>query len=650
MRAARRPVRAPCMTTHPTLPPQLVPGTIVAERYRVERMLGEGAMGAVYLVEHVHMRKLMALKVLHATFTQNAEIVARFEREAIAAGHLDHPNVVAATDFGRTEQGAFFLVLEYVDGTSLREVVGAPLEIGRAVRITRQIAAALVRAHELGLVHRDLKPENVMLVQREGSGEVAKVLDFGIAKLDADAFAAAGATPQLGGSVQPLTQMGMIFGTPDYMAPEQALGETVDARADLYALGVMLYEMLTGLRPFEADSLGTLLRMHVADPVPPMALRAPGVAVPASLEAITRRLLEKEPAARFASARDLDAALDDAVRSEGMPPMSSTPQLPLGSLPEAAPSARVVVSAPNMAPADAMSTGVSPTMVAGSSAGVHAALARLPAPLRRVPPAVLLGGLAFGVVAVVVVLALALGGGGGKLAPGAAGAAKQGDSRRPVLDDARVQAAVSAGPDALEALARSFPADPRPLRELARAYESRGRLDDAARAVGRLAAVDPSPLDTPSERILIAALEGPPEAVDAAVAALEGPLGARGVDLLLELTAKSARSSPRHAFAAATQKRLADSLASPDVRAHASSSAAVVLELKDAKRCEAKKAALAHATSNGDERSLAYLKPLVARSGCGFLGVADCWSCLRRDDALAEAIGAIEARTRDRGR
>ena len=136
--------------------------------------------------------------------------------------------------------------------------------------------------------------------------------------------------------------------------------------------------------------------------------------------------------------------------------------------------------------------------------------------------------------------------------------------------------------------------------------------------------------------------------MDSAVAALEGPLGARGVDLLLELTAKSARSSPRHAFTAATQKRLADSLATPEVRAHASDAAAVVLELKDARRCDTKKAALAHATTSGDERSLAYLKPLTARSGCGFLGVADCWSCLRRDAALAEAIAAVEARTGDR--
>ncbi len=552
---------------------------------------------------------------------------------------------MAATDFGRTEQGAFFLVLEFVDGTTLRDVLDAPLETGRAVRIARQITSALTRAHDVGIVHRDLKPENVMLVPRDGGGEAVKVLDFGIAKLDADAFSAAGATPGVEGGSAPLTRMGMIFGTPDYMAPEQALGETVDARADLYALGVMLYEMLTGLRPFEAESVVTLLGKHVMEAPPAMLARAPNVHVPASLEAIVRRLLEKKPADRFGSARELEGELDTAALAEGLV-VPSVPRISAASPAEPSPSSRVVVVSTNAAQA---STGVSPTVLAESPARPRDALAWLPAPLQKVRPAVLLSGVALGGIAIAV-LALALGGGDGKVAPGAGASAKGTSAKTQSLDDARIQAAAKEGPNALEELARRFPQDPRPLQQLARTYESRDRLVDAARAVGRWAAVDPSPLDAAAERILIAALEGPPDAVDSAMWSLEDPLGARGVDLLLELTAKGARGAARHAFSPATQKRLVESLASPAVRAHATDAAAVVLELKDAKRCDAKKAALPHATASGDERALAYLKPLAARNGCGFLGVADCWSCLRRDDALAAAIAASEARARDRAR
>jgi len=214
--------------------PEPLVGVVISDRYKIVRLIGEGGMGAVYQAEHTHMHKRLAIKVLHPEMSHLSEVVARFEREAMAASHIDHPNVATATDFGKLDDGSFFLVLEYVEGTSLREEIARGLfRVRRALRITKQIAGALGRAHALGIVHRDLKPENVMLVERDGDRDFVKVLDFGIAKVPVGALAPASER----GSTA-LTQLGMVYGTPEYMAPEQALGQEVDGGADLYALGV----------------------------------------------------------------------------------------------------------------------------------------------------------------------------------------------------------------------------------------------------------------------------------------------------------------------------------------------------------------------------------------------------------------------------
>src|SRR5262245_48337632 len=178
-------------------------GQVLSERYRIESVLGEGGMGAVYMAQHVLMRKRLAVKVLHPEMTRMPEMVARFEREAMAAAHIEHPNVAAATDFGKLDDGAFFLVLEYVEGTSLRDLIAnGPLGTERSLHITYQMASALSRAHALGIVHRDLKPENVMLVERDGDPNFVKVLDFGIAKVPIE-----GLSPQKSGEGgQVLTQ------------------------------------------------------------------------------------------------------------------------------------------------------------------------------------------------------------------------------------------------------------------------------------------------------------------------------------------------------------------------------------------------------------------------------------------------------------
>ena len=283
------------------LPVSIAEGTEIAGRYRILSLVGEGGMGAVYRAQHLQLRKVFALKVLQAHNVDRPEIAARFEREAIAAGRIEHPNVVPATDFGRLPDGSFFLVLEFVNGRSLRsELKGGAMRPPRVLGIMRGVIAGVRAAHEKGIVHRDLKPENIMLVDREGNRDFVKLLDFGVARID---------SAQDGGPH--LTQAGAMLGTPQYMSPEQILGRAVDARADLYSLGVIFFELLTGRCPF-AGNLATLLEQHVtlAPPELPPAL-ATGEP---RLAEILRVLLSKDPEKRFQTARELAAAMEDASR------------------------------------------------------------------------------------------------------------------------------------------------------------------------------------------------------------------------------------------------------------------------------------------------------------------------------------------------
>jgi serine/threonine-protein kinase len=274
-----------------TAPVDPLVGSTVAERYRIERLLGVGGMGAVYRAEHVHMKKTVALKVLHKEFVGVNEVVARFEREAVAAARIEHPNVAPATDFGKLEDGSFYLVLEYVDGKSLRALIDeGPLDWSRAVAIARQVVSALVAAHGAGIVHRDLKPDNVMLVPQQEGGERVKVLDFGIARVTLSSDPQRDATH--------LTKVGAVMGTVAYMSPEQALGEEVDERTDLYALGVILHEMITGRVPFDAASAAQILAKQITEAPPSL----PG-ATPARLRALVGELLKKTRVERPPSAR-----------------------------------------------------------------------------------------------------------------------------------------------------------------------------------------------------------------------------------------------------------------------------------------------------------------------------------------------------------
>jgi serine/threonine protein kinase len=282
----------------------LAPGDLVGERYRVEAVIGRGATGVVYRVEHVYMRKRFALKVLDCAFARTPGALARFEREAIATGNICDPHIAHATDFGRLPDDSCFLVLEYIDGQTLRSVLeGGALKPRRALAIARGIVSAIEAAHAAGVIHRDLKPENIMLLDRDGDPDYVKVLDFGIAALEPSAIASA--------SPQVITQLGALIGTPYYMAPEQATGERIDARTDLYAVGIILFEMLTGDCPFRGDAV-SVIRQHVlqqAPALPPSVHTEVGEAV----VGVVRRLLAKKPEERLGSARELALALDECL-------------------------------------------------------------------------------------------------------------------------------------------------------------------------------------------------------------------------------------------------------------------------------------------------------------------------------------------------
>jgi eukaryotic-like serine/threonine-protein kinase len=277
-------------------------GAVVGERYRIVSRIGIGGMGAVYRAEHTMMRRDLAIKVLLPELSGKEEFARRFEREAESASRLDHPNIITVTDFGRTNEGSLFLAMEFLAGTSLSAAISAgPMPVERALAITRQILRALDHAHAAGVVHRDLKPENIMLVERDGNREVVKILDFGIAKVT---------EPQSGREA--LTQAGVIFGTPEYLSPEQALGEAVDARADIYAAGVILFEMLAGRRPFESEDKVKIISMHLSHAPPRIREVNPAVEVSIPLEQAVLQAMEKSRDNRFSTAVAFLQALEDA--------------------------------------------------------------------------------------------------------------------------------------------------------------------------------------------------------------------------------------------------------------------------------------------------------------------------------------------------
>jgi tRNA A-37 threonylcarbamoyl transferase component Bud32 len=274
-------------------------------------------MGCVYLAVHVSIQRPLALKLLHPEVGEIDEVIKRFEREAFAIGRMDHPNCVKVSDFGKLSDGTFYMVLELLDGVLLFDLLERETRVDwkRALHIGRHVLSALEYAHDIGIIHRDIKPENVILVHQDGDPDFAKILDFGIAKLLHDEAAPESDTLLLTNDTK-LTQQGVTIGTPTYIAPEQAYGLAIDGRADLYSLSAMLYEMITGVPPFDADEVGALLRMHISSKVPRFADVAPDLDVPESVERLILHGLKKKTDDRVGSAKEYIERIDEILGIE----------------------------------------------------------------------------------------------------------------------------------------------------------------------------------------------------------------------------------------------------------------------------------------------------------------------------------------------
>jgi serine/threonine-protein kinase len=283
-------------------------GRVLGDRYRVLAQIGEGGMGTVYRVEHVVLGRKMAVKVLRPEYSTDDDLVRRFQREAVAASRIGQENIVDVTDFGRTREGNLYFVMEELEGRSLANVIHAegPVPFDRAALILAQVCRALAAAHSHGIVHRDLKPDNVLVMRRADGSDFVKVVDFGISK-----------SP--GEGEERLTRAGTIIGTPEYMSPEQGAAASIDHRADVYAFGILAYEVLTGTVPFQGEtSVATLIEHQTRPPEPP-SRRRPGI--PAEFEQLILKALEKKPPNRQQSMVEVAEDLSRVLARYHLPPV-----------------------------------------------------------------------------------------------------------------------------------------------------------------------------------------------------------------------------------------------------------------------------------------------------------------------------------------
>ncbi|HWN67022.1 MAG TPA: protein kinase [Haliangium sp.] len=296
---------------------QFPPGEMLDDKYRIDRLISVGGMGAVYLGRHTLLKKQVAIKVLRTEFVGAVEMVERFQREAVAASAIGHPNIVSITDMGKTKGGVAFLVMEFLEGRSLQEAIeqDGPFSISDACDIACEILTGVAAAHSAGIVHRDLKPANVFMVRRSGGGESVKLLDFGIAILS--------------DSEKPdhrLTMTGMVLGTPHYMAPEQARGDKeITEAVDIYAVGVILYEMLCKVVPYEADNYNVLIYQVLAGEYVKPSVHRPDL--PPELEHVILKTLTLKPWDRYTSAEEFAEALEPFRSGHRVTPSVRIPAL-----------------------------------------------------------------------------------------------------------------------------------------------------------------------------------------------------------------------------------------------------------------------------------------------------------------------------------
>ncbi len=641
-------------------------GTVLAERYQIQEVLGEGSMGTVYAAEHLQLKKKLAVKVLHQELTSVKSLAIRFEREAMATAKIDHPNVAAAVDFGRIADGSMYLALEFVEGRSLRsEIAKGEFPLARALHVAKQIASLLAAAQPLGIVHRDLKPENVMLVQRSEDPDFVKVLDFGIARMIEPVDGEAASTPAL-------TKLGAVFGTPEYMAPEQALGQRVDTRADLYSLGVMLFEMIAGVRPY--ISLGGqsgILAQQITEPRPSFTDVAPKVKVPEAVERVVNRLLAKGVAERYQRASDVVSILDSLIIGTGSVG-------PSGSLvptqKEPLPAFELTTKVPGLADSEVdkssaqegrRSFSVRPTfdrMLATIRAShpSQGALARstslarsMGAALRerlvrrfgptlsgipRLAILTFLVGLSFGLAVAIVVWVFAVTRPSGV---GEAGRVASASAGIPPSSVGSVAVPVVGPQNSVveEVLPVENPKDPDVMLGLMQSKLGAGRDVESVGLVVKVLSKHP---DRRSDERIAEALykianSNTKEASDTAFALLEGTMATKGADILYQLWLDKALREH-------TRRRAEKWLRSEPFARTASNALVIATRLRMAESCEKKFELLGLAAKGGSASALAYLRELDSDKGCGIDGKSDCFPCLHKDGRLKDAIVQLESR------
>ncbi|MGZ3477485.1 MAG: protein kinase domain-containing protein [Polyangiales bacterium] len=635
-------------------------GTVIAERYRVEARVGEGGKGSVYRVEHTHMRKRFALKVLHADLSNYEEVVARFEREAMAAANIEHPNIATATDFGKLSDGSFYLVLEYVEGSDLRQLLQRDhhLNPARAVHIALQILGALGRAHELGIVHRDLKPENVLLLEKDGDPEFVKILDFGIARVPIGSLG----SEREGESNKPLTKAGTVYGTPEYMAPEQALGHIVDGRADLYAVGILLFEMLAGTRPFDDKDKIALLGAHVSKPVPKLSTRVPkDQFIPEALEATVTRLLAKNPADRFQTASEVaDELLDQGFEA----PLPITRHPSRGAQHDATSASRIklhtdgepissreaTTSVPSPSPSSSRAApGPAPALVAAPpSAEVIAAMAPAAPKASKVPWFIAAISVAIAIGAVTMlrkaprptVAPTPVASTPAPVAEPSVSTSVVAPAASADLKEASLRALgriasgeADAGIKELEALVALHPKDPVVLRAMAQGYGKAKRNVDAMGAMKTLATIAPDQAADPMMLPVFEDALSDPKAIDEALLVLTVPMGFTGEKILADF-AFGDHGTP------VARTRALRTLREPRVNKTLPIGYRAAIEVRAGTTCPAKKAALEKYRKDLDaEYGLPVLRALAAPT-CGPNKKTDCWPCL--GPLLPEIIKELE--------